>query len=645
VRFHWLLPSTLSIFLLSSPAEATKLKSWHFDAKQNRLELKTDAKVQPTAQLIFNPTRLVIDLPGTTLERTTVKQEVGGAIRSLRVGQFDDQTTRVVIELSPGYRLDPQQVKFSGASPSQWTVKLPAPEREISNSPSPVSPPRPPSNVSPPRSRVDEWTRSTSPRSIFSVVAPTSSSQNSRPSPLDKTTNTSRATVQVERVQVTGDGFFIRTRGGGTPEIQVNRSADQAQINVDVRGATLAPRTRKELRVNRYGVNRIQLTQVQNSPPVVRMTMQVNKNSPNWRATVSRVGGVVLLPIRTNVASNPPSRTVEAAQNSDTPLANQSPALTTVQSVELTENGTQLLIKSDQGLTYASGWDRSSASYSITIPNAQLASSVKGPDLNANSPVLRVRLRQSDPRTVVILVQPATGVRIGELNQPRPELLSLQLQRSSAVLVPPSTAPSNSIPVPSPAPAPEPPATPPSLPPKSRVVVIVDPGHGGKDPGAIGIAGRQEKDVILPISKKIAALLEKEGVKAVLTRDSDYFVDLAPRVAKAEGLNANLFVSIHANSMGLSRPDINGLETYYFDSGQRLARTIHNSILRSVNIRDRGVRRARFYVLRKTSMPSVLVEVGYMTGREDSPRLADPAYQNQMAEAIVRGILQYIKQN
>lgn len=116
MRFHWLLPSTLSVFLLSSPAEAAKLKSWHFDAKQNRLELKTDAKVQPTAQLIFNPTRLVIDLPGTTLERTTVKQEVGGAIRSLRVGQFDDQTTRVVIELSPGYRLDPQQVKFSGAS-------------------------------------------------------------------------------------------------------------------------------------------------------------------------------------------------------------------------------------------------------------------------------------------------------------------------------------------------------------------------------------------------------------------------------------------------------------------------------------------------------------------------------------------------
>jgi N-acetylmuramoyl-L-alanine amidase len=116
-------------------------------------------------------------------------------------------------------------------------------------------------------------------------------------------------------------------------------------------------------------------------------------------------------------------------------------------------------------------------------------------------------------------------------------------------------------------------------------------------------------------------------------------------VTKAEGLNADLFVSIHANSMGSNRPDISGLETYYFDSGQRLAQTIHNSVLRNVNIRDRRVRKARFYVLRKSSMPSVLVEVGFVTGREDAPRLGTAAYQNELAEAIVRGIIQYIRQN
>ncbi len=83
MKFHWLLSSTLSIFLLSSPAEAAKLKFWRFDTSANRLELNTDGAVQPKAQLIFNPTRLVIDLPGTTLERPTVKQQFSGAIRTI----------------------------------------------------------------------------------------------------------------------------------------------------------------------------------------------------------------------------------------------------------------------------------------------------------------------------------------------------------------------------------------------------------------------------------------------------------------------------------------------------------------------------------------------------------------------------------
>jgi N-acetylmuramoyl-L-alanine amidase len=174
-------------------------------------------------------------------------------------------------------------------------------------------------------------------------------------------------------------------------------------------------------------------------------------------------------------------------------------------------------------------------------------------------------------------------------------------------------------------------------------LVIVDPGHGGKDPGAIGIGGLQEKDIILPISQEVAAILEKNGVKAVLTRDSDYFVDLAPRVALAERLDANLFVSIHANSINLSRQDISGLETYYYSSGQALAQTIHNNILQNVDIDNRGVRRARFFVLRKSSMPSVLVEVGFVTGREDSDKLSDPAYRSKMAQSIANGILQYIQ--
>jgi N-acetylmuramoyl-L-alanine amidase len=178
-----------------------------------------------------------------------------------------------------------------------------------------------------------------------------------------------------------------------------------------------------------------------------------------------------------------------------------------------------------------------------------------------------------------------------------------------------------------------------------RVLVVVDPGHGGKDPGAIGIAGLREKDIILPIAQQVASILEQQGVQAVLTRTSDYFVDLAPRVAMAQRMDADIFVSIHANSISLSRPDVNGIETYYYSSGLRLAQVIHNSILQSVDVADRRVRQGRFFVLRKASMPSVLVEVGFVTGRDDAPKLSDPSYRSQMAQAIARGILLYIQQN
>ncbi len=153
----------------------------------------------------------------------------------------------------------------------------------------------------------------------------------------------------------------------------------------------------------------------------------------------------------------------------------------------------------------------------------------------------------------------------------------------------------------------------------------------------------QEKGIVLDIGIKVAEILEKQGIQAVLTRKDDIDLDLEPRVQLAEQIHATLFVSIHANSIDLSRPDISGLETYYYQNGEELARTIHSSVLEGTGIPDRRVRTARFYVLRKTSMPSVLVEVGFVTGRDDASRLSNPSYRSQMAAAIARGILQYIQ--
>ncbi|MCW6039025.1 N-acetylmuramoyl-L-alanine amidase, partial [Spirulina subsalsa FACHB-351] len=195
-----------------------------------------------------------------------------------------------------------------------------------------------------------------------------------------------------------------------------------------------------------------------------------------------------------------------------------------------------------------------------------------------------------------------------------------------------------------------PPAGQPSRPlpqvPNTRAVVMLDPGHGGRDPGAVGIGGLREKDVVLPISLRVAQLLEQQGVRVIMTRSDDRFVTLAGRAQMANRARATIFVSIHANAISMSRPDVNGVETFFFNSaGQRLASSIQNSILQSISIGNRGVKQARFYVLRNTSMPSALVEVGFVTGNLDAPRLADPNFRNQMAEAIARGILLYLQQN
>ncbi|UKP00113.1 N-acetylmuramoyl-L-alanine amidase [Nostoc sp. UHCC 0870] len=610
MKLDWLLTGTVgTVLLLSSPTWATSLSSWRFDANQNRLEINTTGAVQPKAQLIFSPTRVVIDLPGITFGKPQSTQQVGGKIRSVRVGQFDPQTTRIVVELAPGYTLDPQQIKFVGITSSRWTVQLPTPTAERAES---------------------------NPDSVYNVVTLES---DAKPEFSNNVVTAAAGTTQVENLQVTGDGLFVRT-SGGNPQIKVNRSRDRTTIFMDIAGATLSPRlTQRNIPVNKHGVSRVELNQLQTPTPSVRMTLRVDKNSPDWRVTSSSAGGLVVLPSR--VVRLPGNDNSDNSANNVTvpsrvPASN---AVATIQSIDLADN--QLVIRADQNISATSGWDRNTGLFRIAITNAKLAPNVKGPTFNANSPILRVRLQTQNPNTVVVLVQPAAGVQVGSLNQVGSQLLALQLQGSRRNITTPPLPPIQGQ---LPDPRNPQPVTPPTRPaPRGRVIVMIDPGHGGKDPGAIGIGGLREKDVILPISQRVAQVLQQNGVQVVMTRNSDYFVSLPGRVQMAERAKADVFVSIHANAIGGGRTNVNGLETYYYDSGLGLARAVHNNIRQSVNIRDRGVRRARFFVLRKSSMPSILVETGFLTGGEDSAKLRSPAFQNQMGDAIARGILQYLK--
>jgi N-acetylmuramoyl-L-alanine amidase len=178
--------------------------------------------------------------------------------------------------------------------------------------------------------------------------------------------------------------------------------------------------------------------------------------------------------------------------------------------------------------------------------------------------------------------------------------------------------------------------------PRGQTLVVIDPGHGGRDPGAVGIGGLQEKQINTTISNRVQQRLQEAGLRVLMTRTSDQWVDLDARAQFANRAGADLFVSIHANAISMSRPEVNGLETYYFSSGERLARSIHNSVLRNTDMGDRGVRQARFYVLRYTTMPSVLVETGFVTGSVDAARFRNPAAVNQIADGIAQGILNYL---
>ncbi|MBW4494040.1 MAG: N-acetylmuramoyl-L-alanine amidase [Oscillatoria princeps RMCB-10] len=589
MRFHWIVPSFSTVFLLSTPAEAANLQSWRFDANANRLYITTDAGVQPRAQLMGNPTRLVIDLPGIRLNRLPVNQPVGGAISSVRVGQFDPQTTRLVIELSPGYTLDPQKILFRGATANQWTVQLPTPQ----------------------------------PVADASSLSPLENTEQALAQ--ETTADMAGALTRLENVRATPDGLFIRT-SGQQPDIQVQRSRDRATVSIDLPGTAVNPQVQGlDLAVNSNGIAQVQVSQIQSSPPVARVTLNVTNTSADWQATATNLGGVIVLPKDSGAGggSTFASQPQSYGRQSDTQLA-------TIESVELV-GGSQLLIKTDGPFTYTSDWDPSSSFYEIRIPSARLGQRVRTPRTNFRTLVSKVGVKQADAQTVVIQVQPASWAQITQINQPGSQMLVLQLQPAGSVSQP---APTTNYPS----------SDSPRIP-SGRVVVVVDPGHGGRDVGAVGIGGLQEADIVMDISRQVAALLEQQGVQAVLTRQDDREIELEPRVQMADRVNANLFVSIHANSIDMSRPDVNGIETYYYASGERLARTIHNSLLQATGARDRRVRQARFYVLRKTSMPAVLLELGFVTGAEDAPRLANSAYRQRLAEAITQGILQYIQQN
>lgn len=465
MKNHWLfssLLSTLSVLLVSLPAEAAKLQAWQFNENQNQLTFATDEPVQPRVQLLRNPTRLVIDLPNTSLDRRRVREDGDGAIDQIQVRREDENVAQIVIELDNDYTIDPTQVVVQGTSATGWVVQLP------------------------PAQRLDRNARRASRR-------------------------------------------------------------DTAGIPIPIRPF------------------------------------------------------------------------VDAA---------------TIEAVELAADGKQLIIRADRPIqTYTSGWDPNTATYQIRVSRARLARGVGSPTLDNRGPLLRLRVSQSND-DVVVALYPAPGIQIGEASQTG-QTLSLALagipQRHFTTTRSRSLLPLNQLPNVA----------------SKRVLIALDPGHGGRDPGAVGIGGLRETDIVLEIGLQVAELLKRQGADVVLTRQDEREIDLEPRVLTANRADADLFVSIHANAISMSRPDVNGVETYFYSSSasETLAGDLQESVLDATGMNSRGVKEARFYVLRRTTMPAALIEVGFVTGADDAPRLADRDFRTLLAQAITRGILQYVIEN
>lgn len=173
--------------------------------------------------------------------------------------------------------------------------------------------------------------------------------------------------------------------------------------------------------------------------------------------------------------------------------------------------------------------------------------------------------------------------------------------------------------------------------------VVVDAGHGGSDRGGIPQNIIAEKGVALDVAKRVRTYLQDAGLRVVMTRSDDTFIPLSFRVAASNRQSNAIFVSIHFNSA--TRVGARGVETFYYSqSGARLASYIHRRVAATTDGDNRGIKRARYYVLRNNKKTATLVECGFLTNPQDTALARSPAYRDRLARAIAQGILDYRRQ-
>jgi len=322
-------------------------------------------------------------------------------------------------------------------------------------------------------------------------------------------------------------------------------------------------------------------------------------------------------------------------------------------------------------------------------------------------PVLRLRITQRDATTTRLILDVPGLAEFGAFPMPDPFRLIIDARGTprlatrprptptvAALAAPPARAPSGATAPSRPDIAVAPKAVSPPLPARSaarRFKIVLDPGHGGQDPGALGAQGIAEKDVVLAIALRLRQrLVELPGVDVVLTRESDVFIALEERTARANTEQADLFVSIHANAS--TNTELSGVETYYLNNtddhatlrlaamenglrtvtgrggGDREVSLILSDLIQTYKIQESvtlaeglqqalvgelaargtpannlGVKRGPFYVLVGAGMPCVLAEVSFITHPQEGARLGQRSYQEAIADGLLRGIRRFVE--
>ena len=170
--------------------------------------------------------------------------------------------------------------------------------------------------------------------------------------------------------------------------------------------------------------------------------------------------------------------------------------------------------------------------------------------------------------------------------------------------------------------------------------VVIDAGHGGFDRGGIRANIIPEKGVALDVARRLRTYLADAGLRTIMTRSQDTFVTLDRRVAIANGQRRAIFVSIHFNSA--PRRGADGIETFYGSPrAKKLASLIQRYAMKTTSGENRGIKRARFYVLRRSRIPAVLIECGFLTNPQDARRASRSAWRDQLARQIARAIIEY----